>query len=114
MCAPDVFRDIYLRTTVLLVGALGATIAILTYLFLGSTTHLVVLYGSDTEGLRFLGNVRDVWGILGVGTLIGVMNFLIANALYRRARVLSYLLAYATLFFAVLLFIAVAAIIASN
>ena len=114
MRAPDVLRDVYLRVATLLIAALVATIAAFVYIFLGSSDHLIVLYGSGAGDPRFLGSVRDVWGILGVAVFIATVNLWLANAFYHRVRSLSYLVGYATLFFAVLLFVAVAAIISTN
>lgn len=114
MHAPDIFRDIYLRVTTLLVAALFAVISTLSYMFLGSSDELIVLYGASVENPRFLGNVSDVWGIIGIFALLVGVNLSLANAFYRRIRTLSYFLGYATLFLSVLLFIAIAVIISAN
>lgn len=114
MYVPDIFRDLYLRVTTLIITGLFAAISTLTYVFLGISNDIIVLYGPNSENPRFLGNSTDVWGILGIFLLVIFINLCLAESFYCRIRTVSYFIGYATLFIAVLLFIAVAVIISAN
>jgi uncharacterized membrane protein len=75
---------------------------------------LLVLHFNDMNGITDVGNL---WGIVSMGILgvaIAVVNFFIAMELEERDRFLGKVVAVASVFFAVLLFIAFAAILGIN
>jgi len=74
----------------------------------------LVLHFNDMNGVTEIGNL---WGIISMGILgiaIMVVNFFIAIELEERDHFLGKIVAVASFFFAVLLFIAFAAILSMN
>jgi len=74
----------------------------------------LVLHFNDMNGITDVGNL---WGIASIGILgivVTVVDFFIAMELEERDRFLGKIVAVASVFFAVLLFIAFAAILSFN
>ena len=74
----------------------------------------LVLHFNDMDGIT---NVGNLWGIVSMGVLgiaVTVVDFFIAMELEERNRFLGKMVAVASVFFAVLLFITFAAILSFN
>lgn len=85
-----------------------------TYFTLRDSSGPVIIHFNSLTGINLIGSF---WSLIGFGIMalvIIVFNFLIALELSERDRFLARLVAAATLLFGVLIFIALAAIIAVN
>lgn len=108
------FRDLVLRLT--FGASLGFLlfITVLTAIKLRGMDHLILIYSGGMNGPNFLGTIRDVWGIIGTGFMVVIVNAFLAVVLRRRVVFFSRLIGVATVVFSILIFIAVAAIISAN
>jgi len=108
------FKISFLRNA--LAASLGFLIfiAIFAYLQLRGVDHFLVLYTSGAGSPNFLGTVGDVWSIIGAAFVAVLVNGFLIHILHPRSRFLAQLFALGTLFFSILIFIAVAGIIAVN
>lgn len=85
-----------------------------TYFSLGGASGPVIIHFDSLTGISLIGSF---WSLVGFGIMaliIVTFNFLIAFELRERDRFLARLAAVVTLLFAVLIFIALAAIISVN
>ncbi len=74
----------------------------------------LVIHFDDMNGITKIGNLWDIATIGILGVIITVMNFFIATELEEHDRFLGKITAAASVLFAVLLFIAFAAILSIN
>ena len=74
----------------------------------------LVLHFNDISGITEIGNLQDIVSLGILGIAITVINFFIAMELEERDRFLGKMVAVGSGFFAVLLFIAFAAILSIN
>lgn len=102
-------RLLFLSAFVILIFALG-----IAYIQLAEHDALIILHFDSYRGIDFLGSRADVFGIILVGLGMTVLNYLLARGIYRREPVLGQLLAGATAFLSLLIFIAVLVIISIN
>src|SRR5689334_682806 len=100
---------LFALTGLLLLGALG-----IAYVQLAEHDALLILHFDSYRGIDFLGSKFDVFNIIFVGFGIGFLNYLLSRAMAKKELFFSKLLAGASAFFALLIFIAVAVIIAIN
>lgn len=84
------------------------------YVKLADIDYLMVIHFDSYRGIDFLGDRGDVFGILTVGLVINLVNFLLAWGFYRREHFLAQLISYATIFISLLILIAVGVIISIN
>jgi len=75
---------------------------------------LLIVHFDSYRGADFLGEPKDVFGILGVALAVLIINGFIADELYWRERFLAYIIAYGSVFFSLLILIAVLVIISVN
>lgn len=85
-----------------------------TYVKLADLQNLLIIHFDSFRGIDFLGEKKDVFGILAVGLAMLAVNGLLANRLYSRDRFLSYLLSFSSAVAGLLILIAVVAIISIN
>ncbi|MDO8601948.1 MAG: hypothetical protein Q7R62_02385 [bacterium] len=102
-------RILFLAAFVVLVAALG-----MAYVQLAEHDALLILHFDGYRGIDFLGSKFDVFNIIFLGIGITILNYLLARGIYRRSAVLAQIIAGATVFFSLLIFIAVAVIISVN
>lgn len=84
------------------------------YFTLRHATTPLILHFSSASGIDRIGGPADLLRIGGMGTLMMLVNAAIGLVLAARERFLAWLVALATLFLAVLLFIFFAGIISVN
>ena len=87
---------------------------LIAYSNLAEIQNLLIIHFDSFRGIDFLGDKNDVFGILGMGVVVLIINSFLANAFYWKERFLSYLLSFSTAVFSLLLLIAVLAIISIN
>ena len=114
MLFANIIKDKYLRV----VGALSILVVFLAgavfYLKLGQTaTSLIIRFEADKD-IDFLAGRMEVFGILLSALAMILINFFLANFLYRRERFLSYIFSFASLVVAVLILIIISVIISVN
>ena len=73
-----------------------------------------ILHFSDYTGINQIGDMADIHGLGATGIVVVVLNFILARTLWPREARWAKILAGTTLFLAVLLFTALAAIISVN
>lgn len=81
---------------------------------LGDIRSPLILHFSDYTGINQIGNMADIHGLGATGAIIVILNFILARTLRPKESRWVKLLAGATLFLAILLFTALAAIISVN
>ncbi len=106
-------RTVVLLSAIAMVFILGGCVWSLSALG-GVTGNPLILHWNETDGIKRVGGVGMVAFMGGFGALAALMNFFIAIEFDARGRFLGKWLAAMTLAFAVLLFIAFAAIINVN
>jgi hypothetical protein len=74
----------------------------------------LILHFNDIDGITSVGGLGTIWFMGAFGVLVAIMNFFVALEFDARDQFLGKFLASLTLVFAVLLFIAFAAIISVN
>lgn len=84
------------------------------YFALRGTSQPLILHFNDLAGITRIGNAASFLGVGFIGLFGAVINFIIALELEARDKFLARLLAAATLFMGVLLFVGFAAIISVN
>lgn len=88
--------------------------SIWSYVALGSSSQQLILRFSEYEGITKTGGILDLVLLGCFGCLLVIVNYILALLLEEREHFLGRLLTGATLFTAVLIFIAVSAIISVN
>ena len=81
--------------------------------FRGASQPLIIHF-DNIEGITRIGDIGDLLNIAGIGALIVLVNFAILYSLKSRDHFLANLFSVTTLFFVLLLFIGLAAIINAN
>lgn len=114
MPRPVIFKDKFtlfplLTGLVLLVAAFSVV-----YVRLADLQSLLVVHFDGFRGIDFLGSKSDVFGIVAAGLVIWCLNGFLVGRFYSRDRFLSYLLAFSSALFALLLLFAVIVIISIN
>ncbi len=109
-----IFKDKYLRIIFCLSSAILLVVFLLISLKFWNVKKLIIIHFDAYKGIDFLGSRLDVFGILITAVVIFLINFFLSNLLFYRERFLSYIFAAVTLFFVILILIAVAAIISVN
>jgi hypothetical protein len=84
------------------------------YVNFWDSQNLLAIHFDNFQGVDFFGKGSDIFDILITATIILLINFGLSNELYFKERFLSYLLAFATLIFTVLILIALNVIISIN
>ena len=99
-----------------LLTSLAILLASLLLAFLGllDTNNLLILHFDGYKGIDFLGEKKDIFNVLFLSFCVIFLNFFLAKKIYFKERFLSYLLAFITPLFSLLIFICVFVIIAIN
>ncbi|TSC95613.1 MAG: Uncharacterized protein Athens071426_121 [Parcubacteria group bacterium Athens0714_26] len=84
------------------------------YTNLSYVQNLLVIHYDTFNGIDFLGNKSDVLNLLFSGLVMIGLNIFLGRELYLREKFLSYLLAFSTPVFTLLILIGVFAIISIN
>lgn len=84
------------------------------YLKLGATTTPLIIHFEVDKNIDFLGGRLEVFGILFSVLIMILINFFLANFLYRRERFLSYMFGFISLVVAILILIIISVIISVN
>ena len=89
--------------------------AVLLVLFgLPSGNNSLILHFNAGQGVDILGSRSQVLEILGVVSVVGVINAILAREIYYRERFLSYLIAFTTFLIAIFSIIAAGVIVSVN
>lgn len=111
---PAILKDRY-TAALFLLGALFLIVAFaVAYVNILDSRSLLVIHFDAYRGADFFGDRTDIVDILLIAGLVLLLNFFLANELYFRERILSYILAGSTLAFVVLILVAVNVIINVN
>lgn len=100
---------LFLVSALLLLVALGVA-----YVQLAEHDALLILHFDTYRGIDFLGSRADVFNIILVGFGVSLLNYLIARGLRHKDVLLSQILAGSSIFFSLLICIAVFVIIGVN
>lgn len=82
--------------------------------WLNPSDKFLILHFDVYRGIDLFGSIDMLYELLSFGVFVVLANYFLGSVLYVRARFFSYVVATATLFFSVLLFIAVSVIILVN
>jgi len=100
---------LFIAAAILLFAALGTA-----YVKLADHDALLILHFDTYRGIDFLGSKFDVFNIIYLGIGMTLLNYLLARGIFKRDRILGQILAGASAFFALLIFMAVLVIIGIN
>jgi len=114
MEVPELLKDKYILWLFVLSLAILTVAFFISYVNLWGVGNLLIIHSDIFEGADFFGTYYDVFGILGIAAIVWLLNALLANELYFRERLLSYLFAFFTFIFMVLILMAVNVIISLN
>ncbi len=114
MVIPSIFtrKPLLILSSLSGIAVLGSLI--LAFLKLGGLSYPLVLHFDNFQGVDFLGNTTDFWGIWFGGFAFIVLNFFLGEVMFKKERVLSYVFLSVNLLLSLLLFIITAVIIAAN
>lgn len=84
------------------------------YVRLTHIESLIVVHFLAREGADFLGDKKDVLGMLTAGGVITMINMGLASVLYNRRRIMAYYIGIITMLISFLILITVIAIISVN
>ncbi|MBU4347963.1 hypothetical protein KJ671_00455 [Patescibacteria group bacterium] len=87
---------------------------LLAFLGLLDTNNLLILHFDGYKGIDFLGEKKDIFNVVFLSLGMIFLNFFLAKKIYFKERFLSYLLAFMTPLFSLLIFICVFVIISIN
>lgn len=114
MRVPAIIKDKY---TAFAFAAAAAILVIGFSIFhvnLWDSKDILVIHFDKFKGVDFFGDTSDVLDILITAAFVWLINIVLANKFYFRERFLSYLLAFSTLLFIILILIGVNVIISVN
>jgi hypothetical protein len=114
MKTPIILKNQYLALTFLAAAIILAAGFFIFGTNLWDNPNLLVIHFDSFRGANFFGDRRDVLDILITASIIWLINLVLANEFYLKERILSYLMVGSTLFFSVLILIAVKGIINVN
>lgn len=114
MTVPAILKDKY----AIVIFAAGIILLVigfsLTYVNFWDSEDILVIHFDKFKGIDFFGNASDVLDILITALFVWIINIILANEFYFKERFLSYLLAFSTLLFIVLILVGVNVIINVN
>lgn len=87
---------------------------IIVYLRLVEITTPLIIHFDAYKGIDFLGNRIDVFNILIIAGVMFLINFVLAELIFDRQRLLSFNFAFVSLAVSVLILIAISVIISVN
>lgn len=93
--------------------SIGATF-VFAYRSFSEADHLFIIHFTGGVGIDRLGSVNDVMRVLALGVIGFLIDVVLAISLYRRERLLAYLLVVWGVVLAFLLFVAILAMIRVN
>lgn len=104
----------YFLVSIIASAALFVIAAVLSYSAFSSSDYLLVIHFDSYQGINWFGNKWDVFGILGTGLFLGLVNYILVSVLYSYSRFLSLLFSFFTVFLMILILISVGVIISVN
>lgn len=84
------------------------------FINMDNMSNVLVIHLDSYKGIDFFGDKNDILSILAFGALVIALNGILANTLYLRERFLSYVLAFSSALFSLLIFMGILAIISIN
>lgn len=109
-----IIKDKYLRIGSMMSAGILLMSGILAYYYFGESTMPFVIHFDAYENVDFLGDREKIAGVIATGFVILATNLILANILYMRERLLSYMLVWGGFGVAVLILSALFAIIGVN
>ena len=104
----------YLRIAYIIICVLAVLIGMVLYVNLTKADHILIVHFDSFRGIDFLGKPSTVWGIYFFALAISAINIWLSRVFHNRLPFFSYLFAYFTIFFWILISIAIAVIISVN
>lgn len=95
----------------MLIMALSFTLA---WYHLTAQGDFLILHFDSYRGIDLFGNIGMVYQILSIAGTVLLMNFLLASILFNREKFFSYMLAFGSLFFSILLLVGISVMIVVN
>jgi hypothetical protein len=109
-----VVADIVVRNASIVSTVILGVSAVLAWRALRGIDYALIIHFTNAEGIDVVGTPAQIFGIIGAACIAFAFNIGIINACYDRARVLSYILSFFNVFFAILILISVGVIISVN
>lgn len=111
---PIILKDKYVAASFVVSFVILIIAFALVYVKLADSGNLLIIHSDIFRGADYFGNFSDIMGIIAVAFVIWIINILLAHEFYFKERFVSYLLAFSTSIFMVLILIAINAIINVN
>lgn len=108
------FRNKYIRRAAYAAFVLLALSWLVSFYSLDTADYLLIIHFTPVKGIDFLGNKSDVFAIIFSAFAIFAVNLFLVAVLYRRFRLLSFLLSFFNVFLSTLILILVGVIIGVN
>ena len=106
--------DRYILIPAIAVVLLLVVAFLLAYFSFGGAGNILVVHFDAFRGIDFLGDKTDVYGIIGIGAVLALVNFTLVRVLYSRDKFLARFIVFASVFISILIFVTVVAIISVN
>ncbi|MEX2436817.1 MAG: hypothetical protein WD471_01475 [Candidatus Paceibacterota bacterium] len=111
-------KDIFKSRIILLFLGLSVLLLITSFILIlinvGDLSYPLILHFNSYEGVNLTGEASSLWSILIVAVLVVVLNFFIGNSLFKRERMMAYLIFAINVIISIVTLISVAQIISIN
>lgn len=109
-----ILKDKYLRFALLVTIAVFLFTLVFTIISFSGASGSLVIHFDAFKGIDFVGTKTQVFGIMAVGFVILLINFLLAEFIYRRERFFAYAIVFSSLILSILLLIVISVINSVN
>ncbi len=107
-------KNNFFVSTFFVCAAILICLALAVFVKLGDVKTPVIIHFDAYKGIDFLGGRFDIGGIILMGLTVLVLNAFLADILYKREKLLSYVVVFSTMAVTCLIFIGVSVIIGIN
>ena len=111
LTVPSIVKDQYLASTFAASAFLWVAAFSLAYVNTLDAANVLAIHFDASKGVDFFGGKGDIFNIMIIAAIVGGINAVLAELMYRREKFLSYVIGGATLLYMVLIFLAIGAII---
>lgn len=114
MTIPESLKDKYIAIAFAVGLVILVTAFFIAYINLLDADSLLIIHLDIFKGADFFGDYYDVFGIIAIAGVVWLLNIALAHEFYFKERFLSYVLAYGTVLFMILILVAINVIITIN
>jgi len=111
---PIILKDKYTAASFVASFVILVIVFAMAQVNLSDSSSVLVIHSDIFRGADFFGKFGDVMGIVAISAVVWIINIFLAQEFYYKERFLSYILAFSSVIFVVLILISINAIIKLN